>query len=305
MIKFISSVILACTFSVSALAAQWPTQPVKIVIPYGAGGTTDILIRTMQPELSKILGQPVLVVNQPGGQSMIGAREVADATDNHTFLATADEFVTNSITTPDGRHHMSNFRTVTFLAHSPILLGTKKGGTITDIKSVLGQKGITYGNAGGNFAIGKLVLKIAHPNWTPVQYKSGPQMFGDVIAGTTSLSAASVLQSTSYIKNDQIQPLVVFNETRIASLPDTPTAKELGIPLVGKVWLGLVAAKSTTEEAANTLSKAAIKVLNDKDLMKPLIEKGLTIEPRDSKDFDKFIKVNLEEKTKMLSQVNK
>lgn len=300
--KILLSLMLTLFFSASAMA-QWPTQQVKIIIPYGAGGTTDILVRTMAPELSKLLGQDVVVINKPGGEAMIGAREVEKTRDNHTFLATADGFVTNSITIPEGTHHMKNFRSVTFLAHSPILLTSKEGGEIKNIKQVLNKKGVTYGNSGSKYAIGKLVLKIAQPTWTPVTYKGGPLSFGDLISGNIDLVAASTLQSNSYIKNKQVRPLLIFNDKRVAHLPNVPTAKEVGINLEGKVWLGFVTAKSTSDEAVNKMSDASIKVLNNKTLMKPLIAKGLTVEPKGSKEFDAYIQSDLELKKKMLAQV--
>lgn len=279
--------------------AAWPEKPVKLIIPYSPGGTTDILIKTMQPKLTELLQQPIVVEYAPGASSMIGAAKAAQATDNHTFLVTADEFLTNSIVDPDGPHSAKNFRTVAFLAHSPIMIGTRTGSPYTNAKELVKNNSISYGNA-GKFSIGNLLLRQTNRNWVSASYKGGAPMFIDVLSGNVDLSSTSVLQATTYIKSGKLVPVMVYSRNRVPAYPDTPTSFESGVPLAASVWLGVVAPKSTSDEAATKLSTAMVTVLNDKPLMQKLVDNGLTIEPKNNKEFDVFLKNNTEKMKALL-----
>lgn len=276
----------------SSLAlAQWPEKPIKLIIPYSPGGTTDILIRTIQPRLTELLKQPVNIEYAPGASSAIGAAKAAVSKDNHTFLVTADEFVTNTITDPSGNHAMQNFRTVAFLASSPIMIATAVNSPYRDAKSILSNPNISYGNAGVN-SISNLLLRKTNPNWVSVSYKGGAPMFADVIPGTVNLSSSSVLQATTHIQAGKLVPVMIYSRNRLPSYPDVPTSYELGIQLDAPVWLGVVAPKSTTDDAVSRISSAFMSAMKDTELTRPLVERGLTINPMDHRQFDTFLQQN-------------
>ena len=284
--------ILVCVALWSTFAqAQWPDRPVKLIIPYSAGGTTDILIRTIQPRLTELLKQPVNIEYAPGASSAIGAAKAAVAKDNHTFLVTADEFVTNTITDPSGNHAMQNFRTVSFLASSPIMIATAVDSPYRDAKANLSNSNISYGNAGVN-SISNLLLRKTNPNWISVSYKGGAPMFTDVIPGTVNLSSSSVLQATTYIQAGKLAPVMIYSKNRHPAYPDTPTSHELGIQLDAPVWLGVVAPKSTSDDAVSRISSAFMSAMKDTELTRPLVERGLTINPMDHRQFDTFLQQN-------------
>ena len=267
----------------------WPEKPIKLIIPYSPGGTTDILVKTMQPRLSELLQQPVIVEYAGGASSMIGAAKAAQATDNHTFLVTADEFLTNSIVEPNGTHAAKNFKTVAFLAHSPIMIGTRVGSPHTDAKKVVSNDRLSFGNA-GQYSISNLLLRQTNRNWISASYKGGAPMFMDVFSGNLDLSSCSVLQATGHIRSGKLVPVMVYSRKRVAAYPNTPTSFEMGVPLAASVWLGVVAPVTTSDEAVSRLSLAMLTVLKDQSLMQNLVDSGLTIEPKNSKEFDIFLK---------------
>jgi tripartite-type tricarboxylate transporter receptor subunit TctC len=269
--------------------AGWPEKPIKLIIPYSPGGTTDILVKTMQPKLNELLQQPIVVEYAAGASSMIGASKAAQATDNHTFLVTADEFLTNSIVDPTGLHSAKNFRTVAFLAHSPIMIGTRTGSPHTNAKEVLSNDTLSFGNA-GKFSISNLILRQTNRNWISASYKGGAPMFMDVFSGNLDLSSCSVLQATGHIRSGKLVPVMVYSRTRVPTYPNTPTSFEMGVPLSASVWIGVVAPTLTTDEATSKLSAAVLTVLKDKELMQKLVDSGLTIEPKNHKEFDRFLK---------------
>lgn len=287
--KFVKTLTVIAAAFLTASAFAWPTQPVKIVIPYGTGGTTDILVRTLEPKLSKILGQPVVIVNKPGGNTWIGATEVAKSNDGHTFLTIADDIVPNSIKEPNNPGAIDNFTPVAYMAHSPIMVITSTNGKLKDPKELLAANNVTYGNAGSVFSIGNLMLRNTRPDWTAVSFKSGPEMSVNVASQQVTVGAGSILQTSKYIKTGNVVPVMVYSKKRADAFPDVPTSFEAGIPLEGNVWLATFAPKNMSKEAVDKMGRAIIQALNDKELVKPLLARGLAVEPKAAVEFKKFL----------------
>jgi tripartite-type tricarboxylate transporter receptor subunit TctC len=269
-------------------ADPWPQRAIKIVIPYSPGGTTDLIIRTLQNRLADTFKQPIIIEYAPGASAIIGTARAADADDNHTFLATADEFVTNSVMEPDGKHDSSNFRPVALLANSPILITTQANSAFTDAKKLLSMTRLTYGNAGPR-SISAMVLYRTNPNWTSVNYKGGSPMWIDLISGNIDIGATSVLQAASHIESSKAVPVMIYSRNRSPFLPNVPTSFEMGVPIEGIVWIGVVAPKSTTKAAVDKMSQALLSAMNDRVLVQPLIDKGLIADNKNPAQFDKFL----------------
>lgn len=289
-----NKLIKTLVFLLSALAigtaqAAWPQKPVKIIIPYSAGGTSDIVARTLQPHLSKTLNQTVIIELVPGANGSIGAGKVVSASDNYTFLLTADEIVPNSIIEPASGHSLINFRPVAFMAHSPVTLGVGINSPYKTATDLLKVEQLTFGN-GGTRSIAYFTTSAAWPNWIGVPYKGGGQMWPDVIAGHVDASAASALQTSGHVQGNKIRPMLVFNRNRLATMPNVPTSYEMGIAVSGSVWLGILAPNNTTDQAVSVLSAALIKALNDPAIAQPLIDRGLVVEPKGPQDFSKYLR---------------
>lgn len=270
--------------------AEWPERTIKLIIPYSPGGTTDIIVRAIEPQLSELLKAPIVIEYAPGASSSIGAAKASLAHDNHTFLVTADELVANSIINPDGPHALKNFKPVAFLAHSPIMISTGVNGS-RDAKTILANNNLSYGNGGVN-SISNLAARKTNPKWTSISYKGGSLMFADVIPGTVNLAACSVLQATTYIQSGKLVPVMVYSRTRSLAYPNVPTSYELGVPLEASVWIGVVASRPTTDEAVDKMSKAIQTVLKNSSITQPLVDRGLTIEPMDPRSFAVFLQQN-------------
>ena len=267
---------------------NWPRGPVKIIIPYSIGGTTDLIMRTLQNRLADLLKQPIVIEYIPGASAIIGTSRAADADDNHTFLATADEFVTNSVMEPGGKHDASNFRPVALLANSPILITTQSNSAFTDAKKLLSMTRLTYGNAGPR-SISAMVLARTNPNWTSINYKGGSPMWVDVISGNIDVGATSVLQAASHIQSSKAVPVMIYSRKRSPFLPHVPTSFEMGVPIEGIVWIGVVAPKQTSKIAVESMSKALLTAMTDGELTRPLIERGLTLDAKNHGQFSRFI----------------
>ena len=288
--KFLLAVVLLVAGP--ALASTWPNKPVKIVIPYAAGGTSDIVARTIQPTLSKLLNQNVIIENVPGANGTIGASRVSQTRDNHTFLLTADEIVPNSVAEPTADHSMTNFRGVSFMAHSPVVLAVGMTSSYATTADLLKSPTVTFGN-GGTRSAAFFTVSAARPGWTSVPYKGGGQMWPDVIAGHVQASAASALQTNVHAQANKVRPMLVFAPKRIATMPNVPTSYEMGIPVSGSVWIGILAPKQTSTEAVDAFAKALNSALLDPENNSKLTERGLIIDVKGPAEFDRYLNESL------------
>lgn len=282
---FASLMLLIAT---SAWATAWPDRPVKIIIPYAAGGTSDIVARTIQPTLSKLLNQTVVIENVPGANGMIGAKQVAQTRDNYTFLLTADEIVPNTVAEPSGEHALSNFRAVTYMAHTPVVLAVPVTSPYATTADLLRATDITFGN-GGTRSAAFFTVTAARPGWTSVPYKGGGQMWPDVIAGHVKASAASAIQTNVHVQSGKVRPMLVFAPKRIATMPDVPTSHEMGIPVSGSVWIGILAPRSTSTDAVQRFAQALNSALKDPEINRQLTERGLIIDVKGPQEFDRYL----------------
>lgn len=287
--KFLLTLMLLVSGSAMA---TWPDKPVKIIIPYSAGGTSDIVARTIQPTLSKLLNQNVVIENVPGANGTIGAGRVSLTRDNHTFLLTADEIVPNSVAEPKSDHSITNFRGVSFMAHSPVVLAVGMTSPFATTADLINAKDVTFGN-GGTRSAAFFTVSTAKPDWTPVPYKGGGQMWPDVMSGNVQASAASALQTNVHAQSGKLRPMLVFAPKRIATMPTVPTSYEVGIPVAGSVWIGILAPKQTSTEAVDVFAKAISVALKDPENNSKLTERGLIIDVKGPQEFDRYLNESL------------
>jgi tripartite-type tricarboxylate transporter receptor subunit TctC len=175
------------------------------------------------------------------------------------------------------------------------MISTSTGTPPRDVKYILSDNSLSYGNAGVN-SISNLLLRKTNPKWVSISYKGGAPMFADAIPGTVKLAAASVLQTTTHIQSGKMVPIMVYSRNRMPAYPSVPTSYEMGIQITGSVWIGIVASKSTTDEAASKMSAAAMSAMKDSILVQPLVDRGLTIEPLDNLAFDNFLEQNVKQR---------
>lgn len=276
----------ASTLAPGALAQAFPSRPVKIVVPWTAGGTGDIQARLIGQHMSQTLGQPVLVENKPGGGTVIATGQVAKApADGHTLLLMANSFVINAkmhASLPyDG---LKAFDAVTGLTNSPQVIAVNAASahrTFRDwVEAAKARPGTisyaTVGPATTQHIAGEMLQRAAGIKLIYTPFGGGAPAVNAVLAGHVDTVLANLSEMNSFIEAGKLRPLAVTTLQRLEALKNVPTVAESGFPgYEAAAWFGLVAPAGTPRDAVNRIADAASKALADAEIRKKLAGIGL------------------------------
>lgn len=286
----------------------WPTKPVRIVVPFAAGGTTDILARAIAPELQKALGQPFVVDNKGGAGGNLGATEVAKATaDGYTLLmGTVGTHAINAALYPKMPFdHVKGFVPLTLVAGVPNVLvlnpaNAQKYGiqTVADLARVAranpGKLNMaSSGNGTSIHLAGELFKSMTGSFMVHFPYRgSGPALL-DLIAGNMDLMFDNLPSAMPHIKAGKLKALAVTSATRSAALPELPTIEEAGgAALKGfeaSSWFGMLAPASTPADIVGRLQQEIGKALAVPAIKDRMLNLGATPSGLSGADFARYI----------------
>ncbi len=268
----------------TAVAQTWPSRPIHFVVPFAAGGTTDVLARAVAAEAARELGQQIVVENKPGAGGNIGIAHVANATaDGYTLAVIGNNFAVNpSLYTRLG-WKPDALTGVALLGEVPFALFTPAGSPYRDLKSVLDDararpEALRYAS-GGSGTVSHLgahwLAATADVKLTHVPYRGVSQAIVDVLGGQVELMLDTLVNSTPHMEAGKLRPLLVTTAARLPSLPDVPTIGEAGFPgLVFNAWIGLIAPAGTPTDVIARLNDAVNKALAQPNLQATLGKVG-------------------------------
>ena len=278
-------------------AADYPARAVEIIVPYSAGGSTDLVARTLAQRLQARLGQPFVVVNKPGSAGMIAVTSVMRAEpDGYTLLLsfTTETAVMPRIS-PSAKYSTSDFTPVAVTGDVPlVMIGAKriKSNTLQDlIAEIRGAPGtFTYGGGIGSpsHISGAWLNRVAKLDVVHVPYKGGAQAVGDVIGGHIDMFYAGLAAAKGAIDSSEVKAFAQTGATRSTALPNVPTFAEAGLPDfdVGS-WDVMLAPKGTPADVVAVLKTAIAAALDDAAVRDLLEREG--VEPPRSNDPVKFL----------------
>jgi tripartite-type tricarboxylate transporter receptor subunit TctC len=234
--------LLAATVGMtSPAAAQWsPTQPIRVIIPYAAGGTSDIIARVMAEPLHERLGQSLVLENRGGGATQIGTSMVAkSAPDGHTVLLVANTFTINpSLFSKLPYDSLNDLAPITYAGVTPHTIVVNNALPVTNLKELLdlarqrpGQ--LSYGSVGNgtSFHLGTEELKkLSGTSMIHVPYKGMGQVLTDVMSGNIQFAFANTPNAVPLVQEGKLRAIAVAHPTRVHQLPDVPTVAEQGFP---------------------------------------------------------------------------
>jgi tripartite-type tricarboxylate transporter receptor subunit TctC len=302
-------VVVACAALAPAAHAQaWPSKPIRIVVPFAAGGTTDILARALAPELQKALGQPVVVDNKPGAGGNIGAAEVAKAPgDGYTFLmGTVGTHGINAALYPKLPYRpVEDFVPVTLVAGVPNVVvmnpeSARRWGieSVADLVRVLranpGKLNMaSSGNGTSIHLAGELFKSMTGTFMVHIPYRgSGPALI-DLMGGSMDIMFDNLPSAMPQIKAGKLKALAVTSAKRSSALPDLPTIAEGGgAALKGfdaSSWFGLLAPAGTPMDVVNRVQQETAKALSVADIKQRLEGQGAIPSGNTSAEFAKHI----------------
>lgn len=270
-----------------AAANTYPSKPVRLVVPFPPGGSTDIVARIVVQKFSEKLGQNVFIDNKGGASGMIGTAEATRAEpDGYTLLIVFDSHATN--------HHLyqnlkydtfKSFDYVTLMTVAPVLLATPKSfapNTVPELiayaKARAGQ--VTFGSSGTGTSNHLNALTFADKagfQATHVPYKGGGPMTNAVVAGEINYVVGTVGGLLPFVQSGQLKPLAIGSKQRIAQLPDTPTMEEFLPGYEANSWIGLVAPAGLPKDVLNKVHGAMVQTLADPEVNKKLTSIGFQV----------------------------
>jgi len=285
---------LVCTaallsfMSGQALAQTYPTRPVKIVVPFGPGGFTDVVARILGVKLSESLGQPVVIENKPGAGSLIGTDQVAKAApDGHTLLIVSSTHVISPwIYKSLPYDPIKSFTPVTRLVDSPYVLLTHPKVPAKNVQEFIAlaksqPDKIHYASSGNGSAqhlIGGLFASMSKTQLKHVPYRSSSLAINDLVGGVVESSFAGVPNALSQVPGGRLNALAVTSAKRIPQMPNVPTMQEAGVPgYDATVWLALLAPAGTPGNIVNRLNSEIAKIMNSSETQKAMFDAGVEV----------------------------
>ena len=254
-----------CAIAGAASAQAWPTKAVTIVVPFPAGGTTDVLARAVSTKLSAAIGQPVIVDNKPGAGATLGAAQVAKVNDGgHTLLMGAvHHTVATSVYKNLSYSFEKDFAPITTVATVPNVLVVSASSPWQSVKDLVAAakvkpEALSYGSNGNGTAqhmIGTQFQIDTGSRLLHVPYKGSAPLTTDLLGGQVNMSFDTVTPVLPFIKEGKLRPLAVTTAKRSAALPNVPTMQEAGVShLAIGTWFGLLAPASTPKAVVARLN---------------------------------------------------
>lgn len=297
-----------------AQSSAWPTKPVRMIVPFPAGGAADLAGRDVAQRLSASLGKPVVVENRPGGDGVIGAMEAKRADpDGHTiYFATASSLSYVPATRRNIGYDpiadfapLTNFVTFTFflMVHESIP-GKTLADVIAHIRANPGKVSYASANSAGILGMAQLAAA-AGLDMVHVPYKGEATVPVDLVPGRVQLFWASPAIMPQLMKDGKTRPVAVLLPTRSQSMPDVPTIAEAGQPLVRiSPWGGFVAPAKTPRDIVERLSSELRATMSRPDLVEAVSKYGLAVRGSTPDEFGAFLKEQLDAFSKAVKLAN-
>jgi len=299
--------------SLSAAAfAQYPNKPIKIIVPFLAGGTTDIMARAVAADLQKAFGQAVVVENRAGAGGNIGADAVAkSAPDGYTFLmgTVGTHAINMALYTKMPYDAVKDFAPVSLVAAVPNILVATPSFPVNSVKELIDlakkEDGkLTFASSGSGTSIhlsGELFKQLAGVQMTHVPYKGSSAALPDVMSGQVNVMFDNAPSVMPHIKGGKLKAIAVTSGKRAPALPNVPTIAESGLPgFEASSWFGLLAPAGTPKEIVEKVSAQIQKMLQTPEMKERLASQGADGVGNTPEQFAAHIKTEIDKWAKVV-----
>ena len=299
--KTVTAVVAALAASVT-FAQAYPSKPIKLIVPFAPGGTTDIVARIMAAKMTPLMGQPVIVENRAGAGGSIGAGEIVKAApDGYTIgMGSVSTMGTNVVAYKNNKlDPLTQFTHIINLASVPGIIIVNKNFPFKDFKSLVAELKAnpnkhSYASSGAG-AVGHLAMELflveTGTDAQHIAYKGAGPAVTDVLAGNVPIMWDNLSSSLAQIKAGNFVPIGLAFPNRIPQLPNVPTFAELGLKnYEADTWFGLVAPANMPKEVTKKIYDAALTVLKDPDTIKKFEENGAFVVGSTPEQFTETVK---------------
>jgi tripartite-type tricarboxylate transporter receptor subunit TctC len=301
-------------FGRHALAQQWPSKPLRIVVPYPPGGSSDIIARAISQPLSEALGQSVIVENKAGANGNVGAEFVAkSAPDGYTLLLcdTGALAISPAVYTKLAFDPSKDLRGTTMLAYSPHLLVVHPSVAANNLKELVALSKKTE----LNFAVtatgsaphlaGVALERASGARWQYIPYKGGVQAVQDTVAGQTQVLMNGMLATLPQVQGGKLKVLGVSKKTRMPLIGDVPTIAEQGLPgYESGTWQGALVPQGTPDAIVARLNTELVRIIRSPDIRARLAGQGAEVVTMTPAEQDKFFQAERTRWAQVVAQGN-
>ena len=302
----IRALLLSVVFGIAPAWGQaWPAKPVRFIVPFPPGGSTDVAARTVAEKLTRALGQQVVVDNRGGGGGAIGTVEAARATpDGHTLLFVADPVITLHLVVKNVQFDMQrDFSAVTQVTTQPIAVAVHASLPVKSVQELVayaranpGKLSFAHSGTGsGQHMSGELLKKMAGIDIVHIPYKGGGPAVQDLVAGQVPMGVLGSTPLIPHHRSGRIRILAFTSKERFAPMPEIPTLHESGLPGFDTTqWLGILAPKGTPAQVVSRVHGETVKALALPEVKERLAQAALQAVGSAPKEFENLIRADLE-----------
>ena len=300
MVRALVALVLA-SFSVASWSQAYPSRPVKIIVPYGVGGSADVYARFLGAKLQESLGQSVVVENRPGGGSIVGTDVVAKSDpDGYTLLMMSNTHTVNETLIPKKPFDlMRDFAPITGVSYSDLLMVVHPSVPASSVKEFVALAkskpgALNYASSGNGtpyHMAGELFKAMAGVDIVHVPHKGSDQARAAVMGGQVQMMFDAVPTMAAQAKAGKVKALGTTGMKRSSVTPDLPTLDEAGIKgYESGLWLGLMAPAKTPRPVLEKLNAEVNKLLDSADVKQTMAKQGTTTMGMSIEQFDKFLR---------------
>jgi tripartite-type tricarboxylate transporter receptor subunit TctC len=305
----------ATLFSPIAAYAQYPDRPVKLIVPFGPGGFTDVVARILGQKLSVAMGQQFVIENKPGAGSTIGTDFVAKAApDGYTLVMVSTAHVLGPWVYKKVPYNaLKDFTMICRLVDSAYVFVVNPKVPVKNVKEFIAlakasPDSLRYassGNGGNQHLMGSLFATMTDTKLQHVPYKGSSGATNDLLAGIVESSFAGVPNVLPHIQQDKLRALAVTTNARIPQLPNVPTLSEAGVTgYEASVWLALLAPANTPADIVNKLNQEIAKVMANPETKKALYDAGVEASYAPPEVMSKYMALEYERWGKVIKDAN-
>ena len=309
------SLIMLATLAFPAAAQDYPNRTIRMIVPFGAGGPTDVFTRALGEELRKSLGQPIVMENRPGAGTIIGTTEAArSAPDGYTLLMISATQTTVETLNPNRPYRlMRDFVPVASLMNSELVLVVPQRSPVNTLKELIAlaraKPGtLNYGSSGpgSNYHMaGELIKNLAGLDIVHIPYKGSTGARADIVSGQIDMMFDSVPTMAATIEDGRVKALGTSGKVRSPILPNVPTIAEAGIAEYNAtIWIGVMAPAGTPKEIVELLNREINKILGRADIRESWQRQGANTMVMTPDEFGAYIQAEIERWAKVIRANN-
>jgi tripartite-type tricarboxylate transporter receptor subunit TctC len=309
--KLVLALALACAVQSPALAQQYPSRSVRIIVPFGTGGPADIYARFVGAKLSEAMGQPFVVENRPGGGAVIGSEAVAkSAPDGYTLLMMSNTHTVNETLIPKKSYTlMKDLAPITGVNYSDLLMVVHPSVQPNNVRELIAQAKahpgkLNYASSGPGtpyHMAGELFKAMTGTDIVHVPYKGSDGARVGILGGQVHMMLDAITTMAPHVRAGKVKAMGTTGVARSSILPDVPTLAEAGVPgYETGIWLGLMAPAGTPRPVLERLNAEVMKVLNSAEVKEAWLKQGALTMGMSIDRFDKFLRDDIAKWSKVV-----